>query len=125
MWPAQARALFDHRGDAAGLEGTLDLVERVAVVAHQLAGLGHIAEFFGQLQQGRLALGTLGCGGHLGSPGKTGRCGNHQSTEGPDAHLFMPESADYRIITQLIQYAFPQTRSWKLRVPRPLRPIGP
>lgn len=84
----RATPLFDEGGDAAGLEGALDIVERIAVLAHQLASLGHVAEFLGQLQQRQLALGTLGCGGHLGSPGETGRCGNHQSTEGPGARPF-------------------------------------
>lgn len=55
-----AAALFDQGGDAPRLEGPTDLVEGVAVVAHDLAGTGNIAEFVGQLQQGQLAFGTLG-----------------------------------------------------------------
>ena len=60
VWPARAATLFDQGGDSAGLEGALDLVERVTVVAHDLARLGDVAEFLGQLQQRELALGTLG-----------------------------------------------------------------
>ena len=52
-------ALLDQGGNAADLEGLLDLGESVAVIAHDLAGLGHVAEFLGQLQQGQLPLGTL------------------------------------------------------------------
>ena len=52
--------------DAADLERALDLVERVAVVAHDLAGLGDVAELVGELQQRQLPSGTLWQGGHLG-----------------------------------------------------------
>ncbi len=54
-----AAALLDEGGDAADLEGLLDLVEGVAVVAHDLAGPGDVAQFLGQLQQRQLTLGTL------------------------------------------------------------------
>src|SRR5690606_39512456 len=37
--PTRAAALLDQGSDAAGLEGALDLVERIAVVAHDLARL--------------------------------------------------------------------------------------
>lgn len=57
---AGTAALFDEGGDPAHLEGATDLVERVAVVAHDLAGAGDVAEFIGQLQQRQLAFGTLG-----------------------------------------------------------------
>lgn len=46
-----AAALLDEGGHAADLEGLLDLVEGFAMVAHDLAGPGNIAQFFGQLQQ--------------------------------------------------------------------------
>jgi len=39
VWVSGAALLLDERGDAADLEGALYLVERVAVVAHQLASL--------------------------------------------------------------------------------------
>jgi len=58
--------LFDQGSDAADLEGTTNLVEGVAVITHYLAGLGHVAEFFGQLQQGQFPLGTLRERSHLG-----------------------------------------------------------
>ena len=35
----------------AGLKGTADFVERIAVVAHDLASLRHVAEFLGELKQ--------------------------------------------------------------------------
>jgi hypothetical protein len=49
---------------ATDLEGALDLVERVAVVAHDAAGLGAVAQFLGQVEQGQLPSGTLRQGGH-------------------------------------------------------------
>ena len=55
----RASFLFDQGADAADLEGAADLVESVSVIAHDLAGRGHVAEFLGQLQQGELAFGTL------------------------------------------------------------------
>ena len=68
-----------------------------------LAGLGDAADFLGQLQQRELALANLFGSCHLGSPGVTGRCGHHPSTEGPGAR---PETsvsgADCRGNTQLI-----------------------
>lgn len=104
MGAARPALLLDEAGDTGGLEGALDLVERVAVIAHELACPGDVAEFLGQLQQRELALGNLLGSGHLGCPGVTGRCGNHQSTEGPGAR---PETsvsgADCRGNTQLIQ----------------------
>jgi hypothetical protein len=48
---ARSALLLDERGHAADLEGALHLVERVAVVAHQLAGFRHVAELFCELQQ--------------------------------------------------------------------------
>jgi hypothetical protein len=59
MRVAGAAAALDEGGDAAGLEGALDLVEGVAMKAHDLAGSGDVAEFFRQLQQRQLALDTL------------------------------------------------------------------
>src|SRR5690606_37752206 len=68
MGVAWAAFLFDQGSDAADLEGTTNLVEGVAVITHYLAGLGHVAEFFGQLQQGQFPLGTLRERSHLGTP---------------------------------------------------------
>ena len=45
--------------NASHLEGTLHFIEGVSVVAHEAAGLGDVAEFFGQLQQGELSSDTL------------------------------------------------------------------
>src|SRR6185312_667580 len=56
--------LLDERGDAADLKRALHLVERVAVVAHDLAGLGHVAQLLSELQQGQFPSGTLAGGGH-------------------------------------------------------------
>lgn len=64
---ARAAFFFDQRGDATDLEGTAHLVERIAVIAHQLAGLGDVAELLGQLQLGQFSLGTLGKRSRLGS----------------------------------------------------------
>jgi hypothetical protein len=70
MGPSRAALLFDQRAGAAHLKGALDLVERVAVVAHDLAGLREVSEFFGELQQRELSFGTLGHGGHFDPPGR-------------------------------------------------------
>jgi hypothetical protein len=43
--------LLDERSHATDLEGALHLVERVAVIAHQFAGLRDVAELFGELRQ--------------------------------------------------------------------------
>jgi len=56
---AGAAALLDQGGGAADLEGAAHLIEGVAVVAHDLAGTGDVAQFVGQLQQGQLAFDTL------------------------------------------------------------------
>ena len=42
---ARAAALLDQSGGAAHLERSLDLVERVAVVAHDLTGLRDVPQF--------------------------------------------------------------------------------
>jgi hypothetical protein len=57
--------LLDEVRHATHLEGAPDLVERVAVVAHDLAGLGDIAGLLGELEQGELPSSTLRNGGHL------------------------------------------------------------
>ena len=44
-------ALLDKSRNAADFEGLLDLIEGVTVVAHDLAGLGDVAQFLGELQQ--------------------------------------------------------------------------
>jgi hypothetical protein len=43
-------------GHAAGLEGAPDLVEQVAVIAHELAGLGDVAKLFGEFSRENLRL---------------------------------------------------------------------
>ncbi len=48
------------RGYVADREGAAHLIEGVAVVAHDLAGLGDVTEFLGQLQYRDLPLGVLG-----------------------------------------------------------------
>src|SRR5215470_866464 len=65
MRSSRSAALLDQGVDAADLEGTPDLVEAVAVVTHEAAGLRDVAELFGQAQQRELSPGTLGLGGHL------------------------------------------------------------
>ncbi len=64
-WPA---ALLDQGIEAAHLVGAADLVEQVAVVAHELTGLGHVAKGLGEMEQGFLAFDSVRCGGHLVSP---------------------------------------------------------
>jgi hypothetical protein len=59
VWPAGAAALFNERRHATGLEGPADLVEGVAVVAHETAGLGDVLELGRKLQQRELASRTL------------------------------------------------------------------
>lgn len=49
MRPIAATALFDQSGHAANLKGTADFVEGVALVAHDVARKGEIAEFVGEL----------------------------------------------------------------------------
>src|SRR5690606_23662123 len=66
---ARAALLLDQSGDAVDLEGMAHLVEGVAVVAHDLAGFGDIAELLGKLQQRHLPLGTLRERSHSGTPG--------------------------------------------------------
>ena len=56
---ARPSLLFDEASDSSHLEGAPDLIERVSVVADNLARLGHVPEFFGQLEQGQLPSGTL------------------------------------------------------------------
>ena len=63
---ARTASLLDERGDAAGLEGSTHLVEGVAVVAHDFAGFGDVAEFLGEMKQRQLSSGTLSECGHLG-----------------------------------------------------------
>jgi hypothetical protein len=59
--------VLDEGGDAADLEGASDFVEGVPMIAHDLAGFGHVAELLGEFEQGQFPSGTLGRGGHLGS----------------------------------------------------------
>lgn len=42
MWTLQASPLLDQRRDPTDLEGAPDLVEGVAVVAHDAASVGHV-----------------------------------------------------------------------------------
>jgi hypothetical protein len=59
MRPSGPASFVHESGDAADLERAPDLVEGVAVIAHELAGLGDIAEFIGESEQRQLALGTV------------------------------------------------------------------
>ena len=59
----RAALLLGQRRGAADVEGALHLVERVAVVAHDLAALGDVAQFFSELEQRELSSGTLCLGG--------------------------------------------------------------
>jgi hypothetical protein len=61
---AGATALRDQCTHATHLEGAVDLVERGAVVAHDLAGVAGVVQFLDKLQQGKLAFGTLGESGY-------------------------------------------------------------
>src|SRR5262245_27747789 len=61
---ARPATLLDQGGGSSHLEGALDLVERVAVVAHDLAGLRDVPQLGGELQQRQLPSGTLWQGGH-------------------------------------------------------------
>lgn len=67
MWVFGSTFVLDKRGDTADLERTSDFVEGVSMVAHDVAGFGHVAELLGELEQGQFPSGTLGGGGHLGS----------------------------------------------------------
>src|SRR5262249_1010813 len=79
---ARTAPLLDQPGRAAHLERPLDLVERVAVVAHDLAGLGDVAELRGELEQGELPSGTLWQGSHRVSSMGSGLFSDSQSTPG-------------------------------------------
>jgi len=59
---SRTSAFLDQGSDAADLEGPSDLIEGVAVIAHDAAGLRDVAELLGKLEQGELPLGTLGWG---------------------------------------------------------------
>src|SRR5262249_44377879 len=74
--------LLDEGLDAADLEGAADLIERVAMVAHETAGLGDVAELLGKLQQRELASGTLGQGGHSRPSWMMGCLSNSHSIQG-------------------------------------------
>ncbi|MFO1307072.1 MAG: hypothetical protein U1F64_01310 [Burkholderiales bacterium] len=60
--------LFDQRSDAPGLKGTAHFIKAVAMEAHDLGGLGDVAEFLGELQQRQFAFDTLSQSGHWPSP---------------------------------------------------------
>ena len=52
-------SLLDQSCNATDFEGLLDLVEGITMVVHDLAGLGDVAQYLGELQQWEIALGTL------------------------------------------------------------------
>ena len=49
------RTFFLHWGGASGFQGPTHVVERVAVIAHDMAGLRYAAEFFDELKQQQFA----------------------------------------------------------------------
>jgi len=59
--------VLDERSDASDLEGSSDFVERVPMVAHDLAGFGDVSELLGEFEQRQFPSGTLGRGGHSDS----------------------------------------------------------
>lgn len=65
MWSARPGQPIDQTGRAVSLEVAADLVELLAAVADQLAGLGHITEVRCQLQQAQLAACYLLFRGHV------------------------------------------------------------
>lgn len=56
MRQLRSALLLDQARDAADLEGATNLVKGIAVIAHDLAGLRHVAELLGQLQQRQFLL---------------------------------------------------------------------
>lgn len=90
---ARATTLFHKRGNAADLKGTLDFVEGVAVIAHEPAGLGDVAELLGELQQGQFSLGTLRERSHLGTP-DSWWFGDYQSI--PETRVAAPQTPALR-----------------------------
>ena len=68
MGAARPTFLLDECFDPADLEGAFDLVEGIAVVSHDLAGLRDVSEFCGEFEQRELASCTVCQGGHLVSP---------------------------------------------------------
>jgi hypothetical protein len=97
---ARAALLLDECGHAANLEGALHLVERVAVVAHQLAGFRNIAELLSELQQGQFPSGTVAGGGHSVLQGFW-RLAIPNYPFGPGGRRYA-SSATCRIITRLL-----------------------
>jgi len=51
MWAPRTAALLDERGNAADLERPADLIEGIAVVAHDAAGLGDVLQLLSKMQQ--------------------------------------------------------------------------
>lgn len=66
MRAARPALLLDQGAHPAGLERPANLLEGVAVVAHDPAGLGDVAQFVGELQQRELAFDTVRQSSHLG-----------------------------------------------------------
>ena len=60
---AGAALLLDERSDAADLDRPADLIESIAVVAHDAAGLGEVLQLLSKMQQRELPSSTLGQGG--------------------------------------------------------------
>jgi len=67
MWAPGAATVINEGSDTADLKSAANLVEGVAMIAHDVAGSRHVAELLGEFEQRELSSGTLGRGGHLGS----------------------------------------------------------
>lgn len=85
--------MLDQRCDAADLKGSAHFVERVAVIAHEFAGTGDVAELLGELQQGQFPLGTLRERSHLGTP-DSWWFGDYQSI--PETRVAAPQTPALR-----------------------------
>ena len=68
MRAARAALLEQKRGCSSRLEGPSHLVEGVAVVSHEAAGLGDVTELLGEFERRELPSGTLGQGRHRSPP---------------------------------------------------------
>jgi hypothetical protein len=61
LWHGTPHALIERvrDGTLTLIKGATNLVERVAVIAHELASFRDVAELFSELQQRQFSLGTL------------------------------------------------------------------
>ena len=80
--------LLNESGDASDLKGAAHFVERVAVVAHDPAGLRYVAELLGELKQRQFAFRTFCNSGHRMSPYWIGSLRKTQSTGDPGVRPF-------------------------------------